>query len=30
MAPLSGVRVLDIANFYAAPLVASLLGDFGA
>ena len=28
--PLSRIRVLDIANFYAAPLVASLLGDFGA
>lgn len=30
MSALSGIRVLDIANFFAAPLVASLLGDFGA
>lgn len=27
---LSGIRVLDISNFFAAPLVSSLLGDFGA
>jgi crotonobetainyl-CoA:carnitine CoA-transferase CaiB-like acyl-CoA transferase len=28
--PLSGVRVLDIASLYAAPLAASFLADFGA
>ena len=28
--PLSGVRVLDIATMIAAPLAASILGDYGA
>lgn len=28
--PLSGVRVLDIATMIAAPLVGSILGDYGA
>ena len=28
--PLSGVRVLDIATMIAAPLTASILGDYGA
>jgi crotonobetainyl-CoA:carnitine CoA-transferase CaiB-like acyl-CoA transferase len=28
--PLEGVRVLDIATFIAAPLAASILGEFGA
>ena len=28
--PLEGVRVLDIASLYAAPLAATLLADFGA
>lgn len=30
MGPLAGLRVLDIASLYAAPLAASLLADFGA
>jgi len=28
--PLEGIRVLDIATFIAAPLAASILGEFGA
>jgi crotonobetainyl-CoA:carnitine CoA-transferase CaiB-like acyl-CoA transferase len=28
--PLAGVRVIDAATVYAGPLVATLLGDFGA
>jgi len=28
--PLTGIRVLDIATFIAAPFAASLLGEFGA
>jgi len=28
--PLEGVRVLDIASYYAAPFASTLLGDFGA
>src|ERR1039457_921643 len=28
--PLAGLRVLDIASLYAAPLAASILADFGA
>ncbi len=28
--PLAGLRVLDIASLYAAPLAATILGDFGA
>jgi crotonobetainyl-CoA:carnitine CoA-transferase CaiB-like acyl-CoA transferase len=28
--PLSGIRVLDIATMIAAPLTASILGDYGA
>jgi crotonobetainyl-CoA:carnitine CoA-transferase CaiB-like acyl-CoA transferase len=28
--PMSGVRVLDIATFIAAPMAASILGEFGA
>lgn len=28
--PLAGLRVLDISSLYAAPLVATILGDFGA
>jgi crotonobetainyl-CoA:carnitine CoA-transferase CaiB-like acyl-CoA transferase len=28
--PLSGVRVLDVATFIAAPYAASILGEFGA
>ena len=28
--PLAGLRVLDIASLYAAPLAATMLGDFGA
>lgn len=28
--PLSGVRVMDIATIYAGPMLATLLGDFGA
>jgi crotonobetainyl-CoA:carnitine CoA-transferase CaiB-like acyl-CoA transferase len=28
--PLDGVRVLDVATVYAAPITAMLLGDFGA
>ncbi len=30
MRPLDGIRVLDIATFIAAPLTASILGEFGA
>ncbi|MEU9334740.1 CoA transferase [Streptomyces sp. NPDC048290] len=29
-APLSGVRVLDLATLFAGPLAATFLGDFGA
>jgi crotonobetainyl-CoA:carnitine CoA-transferase CaiB-like acyl-CoA transferase len=29
-APLAGIRVLDLASLYAAPLVATLLADHGA
>ncbi|MFF7140028.1 CaiB/BaiF CoA transferase family protein [Streptomyces nodosus] len=29
-APLTGLRVLDIATLFAGPLAATLLGDFGA
>ena len=29
-APLAGVKVVDIANFLAGPLVSMFLGDFGA
>ena len=29
-APLDGLRVLDLGSFIAGPLVASVLGDFGA
>jgi crotonobetainyl-CoA:carnitine CoA-transferase CaiB-like acyl-CoA transferase len=29
-APLSGLRVLDLATLFAGPLAATLLGDFGA
>ncbi|MET9733627.1 CoA transferase [Streptomyces sp. NPDC006458] len=29
-APLSGLRVLDIATLFAGPLAATMLGDFGA
>jgi crotonobetainyl-CoA:carnitine CoA-transferase CaiB-like acyl-CoA transferase len=28
--PLNGLRVLDISTVYAAPIAATLLGDFGA
>jgi crotonobetainyl-CoA:carnitine CoA-transferase CaiB-like acyl-CoA transferase len=28
--PLAGIRVLDLATLYAAPLIATNLGDFGA
>jgi len=28
--PLSGIRVLDVASFIAAPVAATVLGDFGA
>ncbi|HKE81914.1 MAG TPA: aldolase/citrate lyase family protein [Solirubrobacteraceae bacterium] len=28
--PLAGVRVLDLSSLYAAPLIATNLGDFGA
>lgn len=28
--PLSGIRVLDLSSLYAAPLIATNLGDFGA
>lgn len=28
--PMTGVRVLDIATFVAAPYAASILGEFGA
>jgi len=30
MGALSGVKVLDIATLYPAPLLAAMLGDFGA
>lgn len=30
VAPLSGVRVLDISTLFAGPLAATFLGDFGA
>ena len=30
MRPLDGIRVLDLATFIAAPLAASVLGEFGA
>ena len=30
MRPLDGIRVLDLATFIAAPLTASILGEFGA
>ncbi|MFQ5566626.1 MAG: CaiB/BaiF CoA transferase family protein [Paracoccaceae bacterium] len=30
MRPLDGIRVLDLATFIAAPLAASILGEFGA
>ncbi|MCH8951007.1 MAG: CoA transferase, partial [Proteobacteria bacterium] len=30
MKPLDGIRVLDLATFIAAPLTASILGEFGA
>ena len=29
-APLSGVRVLELGHFVAAPFAARLLGDYGA
>lgn len=29
-APLEGIRVIDAASLFAGPLIASLLGDFGA
>ncbi|MSP96003.1 MAG: CoA transferase [Betaproteobacteria bacterium] len=28
--PLSGIRVIDAASIFAGPLIASLMGDFGA
>ena len=28
--PLSGVRVLDVATFIAAPYCTAILGEFGA
>jgi len=28
--PLNGIRVLDVATVYAAPITAMLLGDYGA
>ena len=28
--PMDGVRVLDIATFIAAPMAASIMGEFGA
>lgn len=30
MKPLSGIRVLDLATFIAAPFAASIMGEFGA
>jgi crotonobetainyl-CoA:carnitine CoA-transferase CaiB-like acyl-CoA transferase len=28
--PLSGIRILDVASFIAAPVAATVLGDYGA
>ena len=28
--PLSGIRVIDVATLFAGPLIATMLGDFGA
>jgi crotonobetainyl-CoA:carnitine CoA-transferase CaiB-like acyl-CoA transferase len=28
--PLNGIRILDVAAVYAAPITAMLLGDYGA
>ncbi len=30
MLPLSGLLVLDVASFIAAPVAATVLGDYGA
>jgi len=28
--PLKGLKVLDVASLFAGPVIATLLGDFGA